>query len=78
LALGWAQIDHRIREIRAYIRDNIEKDNPVLGWETHLHGDNTGKMNCDPGKRSDKKMNRPYSNWQSLARWEEKIPERLD
>lgn len=35
-------------------------------------------MNCDPGKRSDKKMNRPYSNWQSLAGWEEKIQERLD
>lgn len=36
LALGWAQLDNRIRTLGVYIRDRIEKPTPGMGWETFV------------------------------------------
>jgi hypothetical protein len=69
LALGWAQIDHRIRDIGIYIRDNIEKTTPGFGWETHLHGYQIEEINSDPVEKSNNIMKKKQgdSNWRSLV-----------
>jgi hypothetical protein len=69
LALGWAQIDHRIRDIGIYIRDNIEKNTPGLGWEIYLHGHQMEKINSDQEEKSNniRKKKTVDSNWRSLV-----------
>jgi hypothetical protein len=36
LAFAWAQNDHRIRHLAAYVEERLEPLLPALGWERHM------------------------------------------